>query len=103
MNNGRPMGAVEFVGVMKGLIPKCDEFGEFNRGLAIVKRNGKYGVVNIGPRLIIPIEYDTVQILEHHILVKKEQEYFLRDMYGRPLLHPVFVDVEAAIDYASKH
>ena len=101
----RSVGAVEFHGIMKGTIPVCDEFGDYNiHGLAIVEKNSKLGVVNDEPRVIIPIEYDDVELLENGvILVRVDKEYFLHNKSGAPILHPLFTSKLRAIAYAKEN
>lgn len=101
--NERTMGATEFQGVMAGAIPVCDEFGEFNdNGLAVVKKNGLYGVVNKELSLVVSVEYDAVKLLETgHILVLANGNYFLHTQSGVSLLHPPFESEEVAIQYAN--
>ena len=44
---------------------KYDWIGEFNQGIAIFKKNGKFGAVLIGGKEIIPPVYDALSNFEN--------------------------------------
>ena len=81
----RPVGRIEFRGIMKGTIPVCDTFGVYDDcGLATVKKNGKCGVVDTEPKLVLPIEFDDVEILfGGNILALKNNKFDLYDNKGK--------------------
>ena len=81
----RTVGDTEFRGIIAGTIPVCDLFGEYDaNGLAIVQKNGKVGVANLEPSLVLLIEYEDVEILlDGNIMALKDNEFYLYDKYGK--------------------
>ncbi len=62
-----------------------DDANLFKGGIAIVKKNDKYGVINEQGKIVIPIEYDNLEIDgrnffgKHCIIAKKEEKYGVFD------------------------
>lgn len=85
----RNVGTIEFRGLIKGTIPVCDLFGEYDaNGLAVVQKNGKIGVVDSEPKLVVPIEYEYVEVLlDGNILAYKEKHFYLYDKSGKLLTY----------------
>ena len=99
----RNVGTIEFRGILNGTIPVCHEFGNFKNGLAIVKKNSKYGVVNTIPKLVIPIEFDEVEILNNGmILASKFGEYFIYNAKGELLNKKAFIWKTSAKKFSRK-
>ena len=98
----RTMNLIELRGVIKGSIPIVDKFGTYNcHGLAVVKRNGKFGVVNTEPNLVIPIEYDQVFLLDNSlVIVLKSGQYSICDQIGTKLTNRCFSSMVDAFGYA---
>lgn len=55
--------------------PKYDFIGEFNQGIAIVKRNGKYGAIMVGGKEIISPIYDAISDFENGIATAKYETF----------------------------
>lgn len=99
----RNVGTIEFRGILNGTIPVCHEFGNFKNGLAIVKKNSKYGVVNTIPELVIPIEFDEAEILNNGmILANKFGEYFIYNAKGELLNKKPFIWKTRAKNFSRK-
>lgn len=63
-----------------------------DRGYAIVMNNEKYGVVDTGGNLVVPLEYDDVELVEvPYFKVKKAGKYGISDARGKLIL-PVIYD-----------
>lgn len=99
---GRPVSAIEFHGIMKGTIPVCDEFGQYNHlGFAIIQKNGKVGLVNRYPEVIIEPTADSIEFLnERLLLVHKYDFYYLYNTKGDKAAEIEFVDEATARAYA---
>lgn len=66
----RPVGAIELRGIINRTIPICDEFGQFNHlGFAIIKKDGKVGLVNREPKIIIEPTADSIEFLNDKLLL----------------------------------
>ena len=100
----RNVGPIEFRGIINNTIPVCDEFGEFNeQGLALVEKNGKIGVVNKKPKVIVPIEQENVEFLENgFILTLRGGEYYLYTDDGFEIVQPRLTSKVQALTFALK-
>jgi hypothetical protein len=61
-------------------VPFDFEYGQsFTGGLAPVKQNGKYGVINTSGKLIIPLEYKSIEALgdKYFFAIKNEKSHLL--------------------------
>ena len=98
----RPVGRIELHGIINGTIPVCDEFGPFDkRGLAMVKKDGKVGLVNRIPEVVIEPTADSIEFLNDHLLlVYKYDWYYLYTTKGDKACELRFLDKEEAKRYA---
>ena len=100
--NGRPVGPIELRGIINQSIPVCDEFGQFNHlGLAVVKKNGKLGLVNRVPEVVIEPTADSIEFLNDClILVQKYDFYYIYTTKGNMAVEIGFLDEQLARNYA---
>ena len=100
--NGRKIGEVELRGLKKGTIPVFDEFGPYNHlGVAVVKKNGKYGLVNHIPEIVIPLTADSIEFVTDRILlIRRKDFYYLYTYRGYRAAEISFWSKEEAERYA---
>src|SRR3954471_17277668 len=58
------------------ILPAFDDARPFVNGYALVSKNGRYGVIDVKQKIIIPLKYSSAQIFAtgpfHLIITKKE-------------------------------
>lgn len=81
----RNVSEIELRGIIRGTIPVCDHFGDYSAtGLAVVQKNGKYGVVDKTPKLIFKIEHDSAEVMpDGSVELTKGNETYYYDGAGR--------------------
>lgn len=52
----------------------------------LVRRNGKYGLVNNFGNEILPLKFDNIQVNEQHIIAQSENQYYAFTRKGKQLL-----------------
>lgn len=99
----RNVSQIEFNGLLNSTIPVFDEYGAYNKqGMAIVVEEGKLGVVNDEPRIVVPAEFERIKILDNGVCVLyKEGLYYLLDKDGLEITNRVFVSEEEAESYGN--
>jgi len=68
------------------IAPKYTFAGEFQSGLAIVELGNKFGVIDTQGKLILPFEYDRIEVSSgyaNYFYCSKNGKYFKLDSYGR--------------------
>lgn len=70
-----------------GELPLCyDEVRDYQDGMAVVRLNGKYSVVDREGKLLFDFGYESVRLLESGLLlVEKDGKYYLADRSGTML------------------
>ena len=99
----RKVSKAEYNGLVNSTIPVFDEYGEYNElGLAIVVKDGKRGVVNDEPKVVVSAEFEKVTILKNGVIVTYDAGlYSLVDRDGLEITKRVFVSEEEAISYGN--
>lgn len=89
----RKIGTMEFGGIFNATIPMFDKFGDYNEaGLAIVEKDGMYGVVNSVPEVVIPAVHERIKVLDNGVTIAYNNGiYSLFDKYGYPITNNVFI------------
>jgi hypothetical protein len=60
----------------KVIIPcKYDDLGGFMDGLALVKKNNKYGYINKEGKIVIPFQYDDASSFRNNIAIVQQDHY----------------------------
>lgn len=70
-----------------------DDVGLFYFGLAIVKLNGKYGIINIDGNEILPIKYDLIEnfcIPDGYLIVHENKKVGLFDTLGKEIVPTIY-------------
>lgn len=99
----RSVTPIEFRGIINHTIPVYDEFGKFNLyGLAIVKKDAKYAVVNRKPSQVTPFVYNVEFIRRGIILALENNGYNLYNRFGKRLNAEPFCYKMQACKFARK-
>lgn len=97
----RTVNDIEYDGLLSSTIPVFDEYGEYNeQGLAIVSKDGKVGVVNNKPEIVVPVDFERIKILKNGVSVAYDKGlYYLFDKDGLTIVNKVFASEEDAESY----
>jgi hypothetical protein len=79
--------------------PNYEFASSFKEGLAIVKQNGLYGLINPQGVLILDLDYDEINAHPNFFLLKKDTLVGLADKKGRLIRIPQFTQVESQDDF----
>lgn len=73
----------------------CDGAKDFNNGLAVVKRFGKYGVINPAGQQILPFEYRKVYLDDQLLRVQNSNGFTIMTRDGNRITEKTFTSMSA--------
>lgn len=69
----------------------------YEKDILRVQKNGKYGLINLEGKEIIPIEYDDITAIsgiKNSLKVKKDEKYGIVDNEGKIVVEPQYEDID---------
>jgi hypothetical protein len=75
-----------------------DEVGPFSQGLALVENSGKVGLVDMNGKVVVPIAYQKLEVIEdtEYLIFTSENGDGLMTRNGEEILAPSYDDINAA-------
>ena len=70
----------------------------YEKNVLKVKKNGKYGLIDLNGKELLPIEYDEITVLdgrENSIIIKKDEKVGLANDNGSILINPNYKEIKA--------
>src|SRR5690606_18879148 len=79
----------------KNILPSYSEARSFTEGLAAVKKNGKYGYIDVNNEEAIPFSFDGASSFKEGLaIVQSDTLYGAINKAGEYIIHPAYMDLQ---------